>query len=133
MPQEHTFGAPVPMTVCVIKPDAVETGLRQQVLAALERRGFILLQQDMQILTTTKARALYLEHERADFFNGLIGFMTSAPVNAVLLTHSSSPDPVAELHRLVGPTNSEKARADAPERCEARTTDCASIVHETCR
>lgn len=116
MPEEHNFGQ-VPMTVCVIKPDAVEGGIMQDVLAELEKRGFILLQQDMQMLTTTKARSLYKQHERADFFKSLLAFMTSAPINAVLLTHSSSPDPVAELTSIVGPTNSEKARADEPERC----------------
>ena len=126
--EEYNFG-PVPMSVCVIKPDAVEGGRMQEVLSALENHGFILLQQDMQMMTTTKARALYLEHEKADFFKSLIGFMTSGPINAVLLTHSSSPDPVAELQRTVGPTNSEKARADAPERCEAMAACCANIVH----
>lgn len=128
MPEKYNFGH-VPMTVCVIKPDAVEGGMMQKVLAELEKRGFILLQQDMQMLTTTKARALYKEHERADFFKSLISFMTSAPVNAVLLTHSSAPDPVAELHGLVGPTNSEKARADDPERCGA--TGCT--LHLLCQ
>ena len=124
---EHNFG-PVPMSVCVIKPDAVEGGIMQEVLSALEKAGFILLQQDMQMMTTTKARALYQEHEKADFFKSLIAFMTGGPINAVLLTHSSSSDPVAELHRIAGPTNSEKARADAPERCEATAACCASIV-----
>jgi nucleoside diphosphate kinase len=115
MPDDYNFGK-VPMTVCVIKPDAVETGMMQKILTALEKHGFILLQQDMQMMTTTKARALYKEHESADFFKPLLAFMTSAPVNAVLMTHSSFPDPVAELRDLVGPTNSEKARADAPNR-----------------
>ena len=119
MAGENNFGK-VPMSVCVIKPDAVQGGIMQEILSELEKRGFILLQQDMQMMTTTKARALYLEHEKADFFKSLIGFMTSGPINAVLLTHSSSPDPVTELQGTVGPTNSEKARADAPERCEAR-------------
>jgi nucleoside-diphosphate kinase len=119
MAGEYNLGK-VSMSVCVIKPDAVQGGIMQEILSELEKRGFILLQQDMQMMTTTKARALYLEHEKADFFKSLIGFMTSGPINAVLLTHSSSPDPVTELQGTVGPTNSEKARADAPERCEAR-------------
>ena len=121
----------VPMTVCVIKPDAVQSGTCMQIVEALERHGFVLLQQDMAMMTTTKARSLYIEHEQADFFGELIAFMTSAPSLSILLTYQGGADPVTELAELTGPTNSEKARADRPDSLRARwgTDGMRNAVH----
>ena len=118
---QHLHGAGgVPMAICVVKPDSVQSGTSMAIVEALEKYGFVLLQQDMAMMTTTKARSLYKEHEEADFFGDLIAFMTSAPSLSLLMTHQGGIDPVAELAELTGPTNSEKARADAPNSLRAK-------------
>ena len=111
----------VPMTICVIKPDSIIGGTSAAIVQTLEKHGFVLLQQDMAMMTQTHARTLYKEHTEEPYFAALITFMTSAPSLSILMTHQRhmTVDPVAELVKLTGPTNSEKARVDQPDSLRA--------------
>lgn len=62
-------------------------------------------------LTQKRAEEFYIEHKSKPFFGGLTEFMTSGPIYALVLQKI---DAIASWRKLMGPTDSETARRDAP-------------------
>eukprot|EP00955_Chlamydomonas_euryale_P081866 363634-Chlamydomonas_euryale.AAC.19 len=63
-------------------------------------------------LTKERAEQLYMEHSGKEFYPQLVDFMTSGPVEALVLSKEAA---VAEWRKLLGPT--DNYRAIAPLRC----------------
>ncbi len=68
-------------------------------------------------LTPQRAQDFYGEHKGKPFFETLVNFMTSGPVYALVLAKK---DAIKEWRSLMGPTNSNTARAEKPKRCAAQ-------------
>jgi len=64
-------------------------------------------------MTMDVAKEFYKEHEGKPFFEELTNWMCSEPIYAMKLQKE---DAVKSWRTLMGPTNSEKARAEAPQR-----------------
>lgn len=64
-------------------------------------------------LTPQRAQDFYGEHKGKPFFETLVNFMTSGPVYAVVLAKQNA---IKEWRSLMGPTNSNTARAEKPKR-----------------
>jgi nucleoside diphosphate kinase len=62
------------------------------------------------------AKEFYIEHKDRPFYGELVGFMTSAPVIALVLKKSNA---ISSWRTLIGPTNSNKARQEAPQSLRA--------------
>ncbi len=62
------------------KPDAVRRNLVGEIIARMERRGFVL--QDIKRITPTREQAEYHyeEHKNLSFFPGLVDFTISGPI-----------------------------------------------------
>lgn len=71
----------------------------------------------MCYLTREDAREFYSVHEGKPFFDKLTAFMSSGRIVAMELL---APDAVAKWRALIGPTNSQTARAEAPNSIRAR-------------
>ena len=67
-------------TLVIVKPDAVQRGLIGPIIARLERRGLRIVGLKMIQITHDLARKHYAIHEGKPFFDGLIRYITSAPV-----------------------------------------------------
>ena len=72
-------------TLIVVKPDGVERGLTGEILARFERRGFKLVAAKMITVSRELAEKHYEEHSAKPFFPGLVEFITSTPVVAMVL------------------------------------------------
>jgi len=101
--------AAVQTTFAFVKPDAFERAA--SVLAIAEASGFSVLASTSLTLTKAQAAAFYAEHEGKPFYDDLVAFMTSGPALAMVLQR---PCAIAAWRSLLGPTNSDTARADAP-------------------
>ena len=64
-------------------------------------------------LTPQRAQDFYGEHKGKSFFETLVNFMTSGPVYALVLAKQNA---IKEWRSLMGPTNSNTARAEKPKR-----------------
>ncbi|GMH51027.1 hypothetical protein TL16_g10037 [Triparma laevis f. inornata] len=106
----------VERTLAMIKPDAVKNGSVDSIVEKIEAAGFVVVARKNQQLSAAQAAEFYAEHEAKPFFGGLTTFMTSGPVVALLL---EKPDAIKDWRALMGPTNTEKARAEAPESLRA--------------
>ena len=96
----------MPMTLAIIKPDAVEAGKAGAVLAKLQEVGFTIRGVKMLRLTETQAQAFYEVHKERPFYGSLVEFMTSGPVMPVALEGDNA---VAHLREVMGATDVAKA------------------------
>eukprot|EP00112_Aurelia_sp_Birch-Aquarium-sp1_P004899 Seg1554.1 transcript_id=Seg1554.1/GoldUCD/mRNA.D3Y31 product="Nucleoside diphosphate kinase 7" protein_id=Seg1554.1/GoldUCD/D3Y31 len=96
-------------TLALIKPDAVPR--MGEIINIIQSEDFVICQARMVQLSRKEAMEFYGEHEGKPFFEGLIGFMTSGPIIALeLMAH----DAIKKWRNLLGPTNTMKAREEAP-------------------
>lgn len=72
-------------TLVLIKPDAVQRGLIGQITARLEARGLKIVAMKMLRMDEALARRHYAVHEGKPFFPGLVSFITSSPIIAMVL------------------------------------------------
>ena len=91
--------------VCV-KPDGVQRGLIGEVVKRFESRGFVLCAAKFMQVTPELAAKHYAEHEGKPFYNGLISYITSGPVFAMVW---SGDNVVKAVRQTVGSTNPTEA------------------------
>jgi nucleoside-diphosphate kinase len=96
----------VERTLVLVKPDGVERGLVGEVIARLERKGLKLIALEMRHLPEGLARLHYAEHDGKPFFAGLIAFITSGPLVALVV---EGPEAVPAVRRMMGVTNPVEA------------------------
>jgi nucleoside-diphosphate kinase len=89
-------------TFVMIKPDAHARKLSGEILARFERRGFTVRGMRLLRVTPEQAAQHYAEHEGKPFYPGLVVFITSAPVVAMVL---EGPAAIATVRTMMGTTN----------------------------
>lgn len=72
-------------TLILVKPDAMQRGLASEILGRFERRGLKIVGLKLMQVDEALARRHYAEHEGKPFFNGLVSYITSSPIIAVVL------------------------------------------------
>lgn len=98
--------AEVQRTFVAIKPDGVERGLIGEVIGRFERRGLKIVAMKMLKVPREMAETHYGEHKGKPFYEGLVGFITSAPIVAMVL---EGKDAVALARQVIGATNPASA------------------------
>lgn len=93
-------------TLSLIKPNAVRTGKAGPILAMINEAGFYIAAIKMVHLSHQQAEAFYSVHKGKPFYDGLIEFMTSGPIFAMILKHE---DAVSKYRKLMGSTDPAKA------------------------
>ncbi|HEY8675091.1 MAG TPA: nucleoside-diphosphate kinase [Candidatus Dormibacteraeota bacterium] len=89
-------------TLVLIKPDAVQRGLIGEIVTRLERRGLHPAGIKLMEVTTGLAERHYAEHREKAFFPGLVEFITSSPVVAMVW---EGPGAVALVRSMMGTTD----------------------------
>ena len=108
---------PYQRTFALIKPDAVAKGSVPQILTAIADANLVVVSMKVISMTDQAVEGFYREHYGKPFFPALKRLMTSGPAVALIL---ESTDAVARWRTVMGPTNSETARVEAPESIRAR-------------
>ncbi len=89
-------------TFVLIKPDGVQRGLIGEVIARLERRGLQLIGAKFMQVSQELAETHYEIHKGKPFYEGLIQYITSSPVMAMVW---EGPNAVAAVRQTMGATN----------------------------
>ena len=73
-------------TLVLVKPDGVARGLTGEILARIERKGYVIA--DLKMVTPSRELLAehYAEHEGKPFYEPLLEFMLSGPSVAIRLT-----------------------------------------------
>ena len=93
MPAERTFLA--------IKPDGVQRGLVGEIIGRFERKGFKLVALKQLVPSQELAESHYGVHRERPFFAGLVNFITSGPVVAMVW---EGPGVIAAARLMIGAT-----------------------------
>lgn len=98
----------MPLTLGIVKPDAVATGKTGKIVAHLQDAGFTLRATRLVRLTREQAGAFYEVHRERPFYADLVTFMTSGPCLPMALERA---DAVATLRTVIGATDPAEAAA----------------------
>jgi nucleoside-diphosphate kinase len=93
-------------TLVLIKPDAVQRGLMGEILGRLERRGLRLVGAKFMAVSRDLAEAHYAVHKGKPFYDGLIDYITSSPVMAMVW---EGPNAIAAVRQTMGATRPTEA------------------------
>lgn len=98
--------AEVERTLIIVKPDGVQRGLVGEIVGRLEGRGLKIVALEMQQIDAATAERHYGEHKGKPFFEGLVTYITSAPVVVMVL---EGPQAVAAARATIGSTKPVEA------------------------
>lgn len=93
-------------SLVLVKPDGVQRGLIGEVIARLERRGLRLAAARFMAVSKDLAETHYGIHKGKPFYDGLIAYITSAPVMAMVW---EGPNAVAAIRQTMGATRPTEA------------------------
>jgi len=92
----------VERTFIAVKPDGVQRALVGIILSRFEQKGFKLVGLKLMTVSPELAKKHYAEHEGKSFFGGLVSFITSGPVVALVLEGKGV---IAAARGMMGATN----------------------------
>ena len=96
----------------MIKPDvASNEAAVGEIKRLIEGAGLTIEREERCRLSKRECETFYAEHSERPFFPGLVSFMSSAPVLKLELSGNNA---IKGWRQLIGPTNSVKARDEAP-------------------
>jgi nucleoside-diphosphate kinase len=95
-------------TLVLIKPDGVQRGLVGPILTRFEQRGLKIVGMKLMQVPTELAEKHYAEHVGKGFYNGLISYITSSAIVAMVLEGSNA---IVAVRKTVGATKSFEAEA----------------------
>ena len=93
-------------TFILVKPDGVQRGLIGEVISRLERRGLRLIAARFQSVSRKLAERLYAVHHGKPFYDGLLDYITSGPVMAMVW---EGPYAIAAVRQTIGATRPTEA------------------------
>ena len=100
--RESTMAETIEETLVLVKPDGVARNLTGEILRRIEAKGYALTDIRMVEAERSLLAQHYAEHRGKPFYEGLISYITSAPVVAAVF---EGLDAVAVVRSTVGATN----------------------------
>ena len=93
-------------TLSIIKPDAVERNLQDQIKNEFKNDGFEILKEKKIHISKDEAEKFYKVHESKPFYNDLCAYLSSGPIVVMCLQKENA---VLENRKLMGATNPKDA------------------------
>ena len=96
----------IEQTLSIIKPDAVERNLDNEIKQMFKKNGFNIFKEKKIQIEKSEAEKFYKVHETKPFYNDLCTYLSSGPIVAMILEKKNA---VAENRKLMGATNPKDA------------------------
>ena len=112
-------------TFVAIKPDAVKRGLIGRIIKRFENKGYKIIAMKMLRPTLEIAEKHYEEHLGKPFYNGLIKFITSGPIIAMVLEGENA---IEGTRHIMGSTTPNDAEVGTI-RADFAQTKQFNVVH----
>ena len=93
-------------TLSIIKPDAVERNLDNEIKQLFIKNGFNIFKEKKIQIEKSEAEKFYKVHETKPFYNDLCSYLSSGPIIAMILEKENA---VADNRKLMGATNPKDA------------------------
>ena len=94
-------------TLSIIKPDAVERNLENEIKAMFQNDGFSILKEKKIQIEKSEAEKFYKVHETKPFYNDLCNYLSSGPVVVMVLKKVNA---IADNRKIMGATNPADAQ-----------------------
>ena len=96
----------IEQTLSIIKPDAIERNLDNEIKKEFINKGFKIVKEKKIQLAKSEAEEFYKIHETKPFYNDLCAYLSSGPIVVMILEKE---DVVMANRRLMGVTDPKKA------------------------
>ena len=96
----------IEQTLSIIKPDAVERNLQDQIKNDFKKKGFEIIKEKKIHISKEEAEKFYKVHETKPFYNDLCTYLSSGPIIVMSLQKENA---VSDNRKLMGATNPEEA------------------------
>ena len=96
----------IEQTLSIIKPDAVERNLQDEIKKKFIENGFNILNEKKIQISKVEAEEFYKVHQTKPFYNDLCGYLSSGPIVVMILEKDNA---VIENRKLMGATDPQKA------------------------
>ena len=93
-------------TLSIIKPDAVERNLDNEIKQMFIKHGFNISKEKKIQIEKSEAEKFYKVHETKPFYSDLCTYLSSGPIVAMILEKKNA---VADNRKLMGATNPKDA------------------------
>ena len=93
-------------TLSIIKPDAVERNLQEEIKSEFIKSGFLIVKEKKTHISKTEAEQFYKVHQTKPFYNDLCAYLSSGPIIAMALEKDNA---VQDNRKLMGATNPKEA------------------------
>ena len=93
-------------TLSIIKPDAVERNLDNEIKQLFIKNGFNIIKEKKIQIEKSEAEKFYKVHVTKPFYNDLCSYLSSGPIVAIILEKKNA---VADNRKLMGATNPKDA------------------------
>jgi nucleoside-diphosphate kinase len=93
-------------TLILIKPDGVQRNIIGEVISRIESKGLKLVALELRTIDADTAHSHYAEHAEKPFFGGLVQFITSGPLVAIVAEGERA---IEAFRALAGATDPVKA------------------------
>ena len=94
-------------TLSIIKPDAVERNLAEEIKQMFLNNGFEILKEKKIQISKEEAEQFYLVHQTKPFYNELCSYLSSGPIVVMVLGKNNA---VLANRELMGSTNPIEAK-----------------------
>ena len=96
----------IEQTLSIIKPDAVERNLDNEIKQMFIKNGFNISKEKKIKIEKSEAEKFYKVHETKPFYSDLCSYLSSGPIVAMILEKANA---IADNRKLMGATNPKDA------------------------
>ena len=96
----------IEQTLSIIKPDAVERNLENEIKEIFKNNGFNILKEKKIQITKSEAEQFYKVHETKPFYDDLCAYLSSGPIVVMVLEKEGA---LLGNRKLMGATNPKDA------------------------
>ena len=93
-------------TLSIIKPDAVERNLSEEIKEEFKKNGFKIFKEKKIKLEKNEAEKFYQVHQSKPFYNDLCSYLSSGPIVVMILERENA---ILKNRELMGATDPNKA------------------------
>jgi len=96
----------IEQTLSIIKPDAVERNLDNEIKEIFKNKGFSIVKEKKIQIEKSEAEKFYKVHETKPFYSDLCSYLSSGPIVVMVLEKNNA---VLENREIMGATNPNDA------------------------
>ena len=93
-------------TLSIIKPDAVERNLDNEIKDIFKNKGFSIVKEKKIQIEKSEAEKFYKVHETKPFYNDLCSYLSSGPIVVMILEKDNA---IVENRKIMGATDPKNA------------------------